>query len=117
MLFPSRLLRLAICRAAFRLAFRYIPLHACPLLLQADTHKLILLPPIFAYFSRFPRLEKGKSQKSAVIALNQRDRGFESISLRQRVLDVEHSPENCAKVPRARELTGMDITSTGCTKD
>jgi hypothetical protein len=28
--------------AAFRLAFRYIPLHACPLLLQADTHKLLL---------------------------------------------------------------------------
>ncbi len=61
----SRVLEPGLSPAAFRLAFRYIPLHACPLLLQADTHKLLLLPPTFAYFCRFPWLEKRReSQKN-----------------------------------------------------
>ena len=50
----SRVLEPGLSPAAFRLAFRYISLHACPLLLQAGTHKLLLVPPTLAYFCRFP---------------------------------------------------------------
>jgi hypothetical protein len=42
-----------------------------------------------------------------LLTANKVARKFEFSPLRQRVLDVEHSQENRAKVPRARELTGM----------
>jgi Integrase core domain len=45
----------------------------------------VSVPPTFADLYRFPLAEKGKSRKSALSALNQRDREFESISLPQRV--------------------------------
>ena len=40
------------------------------------------VPPTFADLYRLPWREKGKSPKSALSALSQRDREFESISLR-----------------------------------
>src|ERR1700730_14493557 len=52
------------------------------LLVSRQVAGLSPVPPTFADLCRLPWREKGKSPKSALSALSQRDREFESISLR-----------------------------------